>query len=330
MKKITFFSIIFIYIIGFLLILYYIYTANQNQEKGWIEVFSVILSIYLGLGILIFKKIKIKMESYMESLSNFETNNFKILIYGIGRGGKSTTIKSLIMVDSFDSKNEKTTEEFVIHKRKKILQNNKEYEVAIADYRGQKPSEIVSSVDEKIDFFGEKNRRKINSIIFIADLFREEEDAERNIIDDTQILARFEKNRETIETSINEQREKNLRYLNKNTLEPIFSICLSKPNNPATQELYSVRLLINKADLLDHLIENKSLFTDKNVFHYCIDLYSELIKVIARFCDENKIPNFLVYVISAKDEVFYDTNGKRNNIKKILGEMLVFHNMIRK
>lgn len=308
MKKIILTILFIIYIAGFIFIVF------SEELSGFNIDTQLLAGGWIILGGILFLPIKNKIKNQVKNLYYENKKSFKILIYGVGRSGKSTTINNIFKLCNPEYHREKSTEAFSIQEGYVTLLNNKKYNIAIADYKGQKQSQILSDTHEHQNFFGAKEDRQINAILFIVDMFSEEKDDNDIPVSDQEILNRYQYNSDLF---IKKKAEDNNLYINRYNLGPVFDVAYNSEN------LRSVRLLINKADLLETLINNGNIKSVTSTYDYATSLYADTIQSIKSYCDKNKINDFSTYVISAKNGLYYDKDSKPKNISYIFNELLV-------
>ena len=102
--------------------------------------------------------------------------------------------------------------------------------------------------------------------------------------------------------------EEHYEYIGEGTLELLFASLYS-------ENLKSVRFLINKLDLVDQLVDNGyiSLSGFKTAQEYALSQFEVMIKNVTRACSELKIDDFSISTISAKDN---------NDLRFLMGHLL--------
>ncbi len=194
------------------------------------------------------------------------------------------------------------------HSRNKILgfRSGTKYIVSMADYKGQKLSQIT--VSHPVRFFGPPGNRIINVIIFVVDLFPEwlsAEDNTRKPINDEELLQNYKQN---ASEKITERVVAHRQYITEYTIEQIFALSFNE------SKLYAVKLIVNKIDLLREIIDHGYLpdITLQSMTSYVEELYKPIIEEIQKACKANNISDFSVCLISAK-------TGE--NIQKVFGDI---------
>jgi hypothetical protein len=288
--------------------------ATQLQDAPSIWLYDILIALWFSVGGLFFKRVRDSIQNIGDKIFVGRAPKLRMLVYGLSRSGKSTVIDRFLSVDKYTVANirKKSTPEFNIQDAEITLGTKKKrFPVAIADYKGQTPDEIVTEAPD--DFFGIRGDRRINVILFIVDLFPEKHDSSGNAIEDTQLLRFYKSN---TEEKILKQVKENKLYVNKFSIQPVFSVSYNASHTLA------VRLFINKADLLEELVDKGLLKSDSSIYEYCMSMYSDTIESIKKACTDNGIGDFSVYVISAGRGLFYDKQSKVSSIDFILGELL--------
>jgi len=176
--------------------------------------------------------------------------------------------------------------------------------IEMADYKGEKPSMIVLDLPD--DFAGPKTNRRINTLFFFVDIVpRLLDETNGKPLDDDATLEWL---RTDAATKIQKRIEQHHEYLSKYTLEIVFSLVYSP-------RLYSVRFLINKADLMRKAVSKGYLpaVSEPNVDQFTRSLFAGIEANIAEACSANKIEDFSVHLISAKHD-----EGTRSMFAKII------------
>jgi GTPase SAR1 family protein len=246
----------------------------------------------LSMGAILFKPFRIRFEEFANKHIFVPSKKLRILVVGLGRSGKTSIIRHVLTDES--PKREKSTTQFIMYDKilKIGLNDPVEYIVAIADYKGQKLSQITNDKSFYPDFFGKPGQKLVNVIIFVVDLFPEMRNKRGELLTDEQIVMRSKKNPMTL---INERVIEHQFYNTIHNIEQIIE--LASPKN-----LFSVRLLINKIDLLREAMARGYLpeVNEKNMEKYSKDLFKKISDDIRKACEDNKIEDFSVHIVSAK------------------------------
>jgi hypothetical protein len=263
---------------------------------------AVAMAVIVSVGGLLLDPIRDDLGSFFDNLF-IKKEIYRICIFGRAGSGKSTLIETSFTLTEPD-RIRRSTEAFDYYNFKVQLGLKKFIDVAIADYKGQNPSQIILNSPE--DFFGEKGNRVVNALLFIVDLVPRKVDDQGNAWSD-EILLEWLKNGDTIE-KIESRVEEHYEYIGEGTLELLFASLYS-------ENLKSVRFLINKLDLVDQLVDNgyMSLSGFKTAQDYTLSQFEVMIKNVTRACSELKIDDFSISTISAKDN---------NDLRFLMGHLL--------
>jgi GTPase SAR1 family protein len=268
----------------------------------------IILAL-LSVGAILFKPFRNRFEEFVNENVFIPSKKLRILIVGLGRSGKTSIIRHVIADDC--PKREKSTNHFTIYDELYRLGLNDPVRCPfmIADYKGQKLSQITNDKNLHPEFFGKTGQKLINVIIFVVDLFPEIRNNKGDLLSDERIVKRYKSNAGgLIEERFKEHEEYNIKYIVQQVIE------LASP-----QSLFSVRLLINKIDLLREVVKHGYLpqVTEKNLEKYTKKLFSKISDTIRTACEENEIESFSDHFVSAK---------RGDNIKIIFGNIFeTFH-----
>lgn len=283
------YSIIGLYILGFIFFTALGFILAEDQIIG--PIIGLALAGVASIGSLLFKPIRELIERFVAQNMPLAASKCRVLFVGLGRSGKTSIIRHILTEDS--PKQEISTETFDIYdETMRIgLKNPTRYVISVADYKGQKLSQIT--VNKPTAFFGAKGKRQINAVIFVVDLFPEISDESGRVKKDFDLIEEYKSEAiEKIQSRIANQKE----YITKYTIEQIFEAAYN------SAQMYSVRLFINKVDLLRSIIERGYLpeIENKTAEEFGKKLYASTIYHLEQACAANNIDDFSVHFVSAK------------------------------
>lgn len=221
-------------------------------------------------------------------ISNDET--FDLFIYGHSGSGKTSFIKKLFV---FGKGNTVSTENFdyytpdvfldikAIKGSKRNQKANKKIQTNIADYKGQKVTQI---------FDGLQKNPYVNAVLFFADVAPSYSEEGRKLTHSQIIELMSENFEEELMKRVNIHRNK---YLSEFLIQAVFEYAYNREN------LKSVRFVVNKMDILEDLQNKGIIDKDVNLEEYVLEIYQETIGHIEKFCKANSIPYFQTELISA-------------------------------
>ena len=170
--------------------------------------------------------------------------------------------------------------------------------VQFADYQGQDPATVLTHPPAK--FFGLAGARRVNVIIFLADFFPRyvHQNRATQLTNEEIISDHGDNARDILKARVAEVSE----YLSKPMLNLVFSAAGSR------RELVAVRLVLNKLDLLEDLLEQQLLGAVRTEAHtYAERLYKDVIENIGAACGKLKIADrFKTVQISGKTRAGVD------------------------
>lgn len=299
-------SIVSIYLIFAVNLIWWIFSSKPLNQEAAVAVTLFILS---PVGALLFEPIRKKMEVSIDDLltsAYIDKSIYRILIFGRPGSGKTTFLETAFtFIDPADPRRRSTQDfeyrRFRVQLHRKELQLGQYTNVEVADYRGQKPSQVT--INNSADFFGPEGSRVLNAIIFIVDLVPRITDEQGNPLNDESLLE-WLKNGNNLVDKIRERVEEHNQYINEASLEILFSSLHS-------QNLKSVIFVINKKDLIERLSNDGYLTTNFSDFReYAKHLFKRLIQNINEACTQLGIEDFSnndswVFTVSArsKDEL---------------------------
>jgi len=299
--------VIFLIFIYLLVVIFLVWWIAFEFDKSPEALMAGALFILAPVGALLFEPVRNYTNSW--TINSFVNPSiYRIVIYGRPGTGKSTFIKNVFTVCE-DTENQSTLN-FDYYKFKINFSLNKEdyVDVAIADYRGQVPGQIILPKG-KTDFFGDENNRLINAIIFIVDMVPRKNDEHGKLLN-SDALMKWIGNGDGI-SKIDSRCNENYEYINEASLGLIFQSLYSK-------NLQKVVFLINKIDLIEMVIENGHITLPNfaNGKQYAKYKFERMISNIQTACSDNRIdflPNESVFCIQAKN---------KNDVASVISHLL--------
>jgi GTPase SAR1 family protein len=274
------------------------------------ELLIGIVGLLWGIGWAIFSWFNPKREEKNTTL--FSGKACRIMMYGLNGSGKTTIIKSILSQERLGT--EQPTPNFELYEGDVTLDigRKKQLKVIFADYKGEKPSQIVFSDSENI--VAPTGEKLINTLFFVVDVIpRLYRKGTSEIVQDDDTLARWLG--QDFIGRIDKRVAEHKLYITKWNIQLLLSNLLSK-------NFKSVRLLINKFDILEeassqNLIELK--YAELEIF--AKGLFSDIEQEIKEACLANGIKDFAVEVISAKRDI--RIRGMFNSVIQIYTEHFV-------
>jgi hypothetical protein len=315
----------------------FIYTAlasddisNQPTQgnKLYQAMISVLLALLGTLVVTLFAMVFDPIRKWLERYFSRPDGNssLRILLFGAPGSGKSAfadhvlTIKPLVPM--------KSSSNFTIRSGKVVVNGQKPEEILLADYQGQKPSQVTSSIPD--EFAGPPGERSIDAIVFFVDLIPRVEDPKTNrVFDDRRLLAWLA---ERPGERTKERLEQHKYYISDAVLEILFEAVHST-------RLREVRLLVTKSDLLRRA-STEGVFgpEGQSIEEYTTSFFAAVESRIRAACIENSSPvdgspiNCSTHFISLRDEsarvMFYELlqklvpapHGELNERSKVVGQ----------
>lgn len=241
-----------------------------------------------------------------------QSNVCRIMLYGMPTSGKTTIIENLFTRGT-PSPVESTTV-FHWYERKDFLElGGAEYKVAVADYRGEDPDQILDekSLDANhyaVSFFGPPNGRLVNVIFFIVDLFGD--DAPNKHLEPDKYKEFLDSYATDAVKKIERRVNANKRYIPEWYLKSIIRVVHSEEN------LFAIRLFINKMDILEDMLSRNYIPSHslETATDFALEQYSAVpMRALIKACKENNI-HFSTHTISAI--------AKGQELEKIYEEIL--------
>jgi len=270
--------IFLILIIGFLSFLLFrlIFATGSDTDK----ILTGILSFFTALIPLAIKELREVFTNEKEVKDSQDYEAYDIFVYGHSGSGKTTLIQRLF---TFDLTPLETTSAFDYYETPiplnlKSLTKKDLITIRIADYKGQDVNQILDAA---------KINEKINTLLLIADVAPAY--SKGNSLSEDNIYNLFKENHQ-------HEIVKRLRDHEKYLSEFLLQVVFKDVYNPY---LKSVRLIINKCDILEKLKNDKIIPVDTDIDEYAKSFFKEIISHIEQFCNVNDITDFQVITVSA-------------------------------
>lgn len=254
-------------------------------------ILSLLATVLLSAGSIALGPVRQFLESWVKGDLNREI--CRIYLFGNRGSGKTSIIKN-ISTASF-LRPEATTQLFDFYRRKMTydLKGSIEFQVLIADYKGEKPSQVLTELPE--EFAGPLNNRAINVLLFTVDLVPRILDENEKVLGDKETLSWL---RQDAEAKVRKRVSEHLDYLTA----PMLQVVFASVYNP---QLRSVRLVITKLDLIQQAC-NRGYLTCPRVRDPADWIRGHFVRVeqdLRRACQENNISDFSVHVVSATQDI---------------------------
>lgn len=223
----------------------------------------------------------------------------RIFIYGPSGVGKTTLITRIVALRQ-RAQHASTEEVFNVHKMTAPLDlsSKQEIQVHFSDFRGQRPGKVFTNAP--FHFFGVPGRRRINVVLFMVDAFPSYNDEiTKRPLSTDQIVSKYGRQAKKI---IKERLQEIQEYISQATIETVFELAFSSRN------LFAVRLLINKVDLIEALADGGLIdIGEQTAAAYCESLFSSINKHISEACSDNSISDlYSTKLISAEKRTGVD------------------------
>jgi hypothetical protein len=274
-------------------------TLYRAIISGLLAVLGTLIAVLIAT---IFNPSKRWLKGYISRPNG--ASSLRILLFGASGSGKSAfadhvlTIKPLVPL--------KSSSNFTIRSGKLVVNGPEPKEILLADYQGQKPSQVTSYIPD--EFAGPPGERIIDAIVFFVDLIPRVEDPKTNkVLDDKRLLAWLA---ESPAERIKQRLEQHKYYISEAVLEILFEAVHST-------RLREVRLLVTKSDLLRRASSEGVFGPDgQSIEEYTTSFFASVESRIRAACIENSSPidgspiNSSIHFISLRDEsarlMFFD------------------------
>ena len=307
-------------------------TNISNQPTQGNKLYQAIVSVLLALlGTLVATLFAMVSNPMRKWLGRYifrpdGDSSLRILLFGAPGSGKSAfadhvlTIRPLVPM--------KSSSNFTIRYGKLVVNGPEPKEILLADYQGQKPSQVTSNIPD--EFAGPLGERIVDAILFFVDLIPRVEDPKTNkVFDDKRLLAWLA---ERPGERTKERLEQHKYYISDAVLEILFEAVHST-------RLREVRLLVTKSDLLRRA-SSEGVFgpEGQSIEEYTTSFFGVVESRIRAACIDNSSAvdgspiNFFTHFISLRDEsarvMFYELlqklmpapHGELNERSKVVGQ----------
>lgn len=281
-------------------IIYLLYTVTIHNSISSI-LYSILPTLFISAIGYLFAPIRIEIDSF---LNRGKLRPFcMIYLYGKSATGKTSLIKSWLQGNQGY---ERSTENFFYYKHKisdfsRNQGKQKFTRIRVADYQGQKQSQLL--IAERIP---------ANALLFMVDIAPRSDENHK-------LLDNQEKQLEYLGTNTEEKIQKRLEehyiYI-VGTLEPLFEKLYSN-------QLFVVRLVINKCDLIEKIIQMGLIpNTNPNEYEqYATELFKKVEDEIIKACMMNNIQDYSVILTSTARD--YNTRNLLNDIVAVYKNRII-------
>jgi hypothetical protein len=276
--------------------------GDKLYEVAVSALLALLTTLIAILVTMVFNPIRRRLEAYISRTDG--DSCLRILLFGASGSGKSAfadhvlTVKPLLPM--------KSSTNFTIRSGKAVVNGLEPEEILLADYHGQKPSQVTSYIPD--GFAGSPGERIVDAILFLVDLIPRVEDPKTNkVFDDKRLLAWLA---EHPSERIKERLEQHKYYISDAVLEILFEAVRST-------RLREIRLLVTKADLLRRA-SSEGVFgvEGQSIEEYTSGFFAAVEAQIRAACIENSSSvdespiNYSTHFISLRDEsarlMFYE------------------------
>lgn len=293
-------------ILGCLLGLIIHFQRGQNEQ--WVNlIISVGFPTLIGILSYVIKPWSNYLDGYLNaSNSNNEVKRCTIYLFGKAGSGKTSLCESFGAISSGASRaSTDSTDCYFLTKNF----GGKNLNVAITDYKGQNPSEVTINLPEK--YVGDANNRIINAALFVVDIVGRENYNNELLDTVPRQIAWLE---DDTDRKVLKRVEEHTTYIN-GSLEIVFATIYS-------ENLKSVRLVINKFDLIQKLLRSGHLQNSNNLTDelFAEQIFEKIINELQSACAAIHIQDFKVEFVSAKND--YNTRGLMDRILEIYSHFI--------
>jgi Signal recognition particle receptor beta subunit len=244
---IAFITIVLIIIVSISIFLAAEFLLSSQQFPGF-RLLSILLAIFVGACTLLaalvffkpvkdaFQQISLPVAPSPPIAPKNNTPDFNLVLYGLRGSGKTTLIKKLLTLDELGREPSTLESKIYTGQIKFDLTTDRAVNLRIADYYGEKPSRFLDMI--KTEFTNSQGSSIVNAIIFVVDVAPRGLDLDGTIMTDAKLVAAMDGDKLTDRVAEHQD------YISRSILEVLFS-------QIASSNLQSVRLLINKADLVE-------------------------------------------------------------------------------
>ncbi len=290
-KRRTIFLVSYIVAVAVLALGIYLVLRSRSGAGTWPLLpflYSLLGPLFISGGSLAFRPVRAWVEDWLKQ--DVDGAPCRVYLFGHGGSGKTALIESLLLSGK-NPTTHKSTPDFDLYTNTLAVERGVYLQVELADYKGQKPSMVT--IDLPDNFAGPRDNRFVNAIFFLVDFVRRVAEDER-VLEDNELLEWL---RSDTMRKIQERVAQHHKYLNEFTLEPVFTTVYSS-------NLRSVRLLINKMDLLEQAVLRGYLpeLTYESIEGFARSAFADVERQIKAACDENGIADFSVHLISANKD----------------------------
>ncbi|MDJ0594134.1 MAG: GTPase domain-containing protein [Pleurocapsa sp. MO_226.B13] len=237
------------------------------------------------------------LKAYCHSIKTWlnipiKTSQLTIFLFGRGGSGKTTFIKSILSSENLNSNYSQSSTEYVEYYKgeynaspKLNKRFGKKYKVpiVIADYKGQTPQQALE--------LKKKFMSQVNAMIFIVDVVHPDPESRGDALSYQELMEYLSsKTKEKIEYRV----KQHISYLGDSFLSVLFPKISSVNRN----KLKSVRLVINKIDIVQQLIMEGYLSHDQSPEDYARNQFEYIERQLDQACRQNGIPDLEIQAIS--------------------------------